>query len=213
MDLVTGDKETLEKYFLERFPDALIDEEAYHLLLLVISEKPGALIMSAGEEERKLVEDFSKEIGLEIKVIEGEEQSLLDRLFGRESMIHRDSIYLAQEAESFKSLEASEGDFNGFSDQAVGEFLGYPSDSIKFYMEDGIPGRKFDERLKDLIDRGVVSEDDLDYLNLVGYLPSPEKDGILKAIEVAKKREEMLQKLDSKLDTSIGKEYLKQIKA
>lgn len=213
MDLVVEERELLEEYFLKRFPDTLMGEEAYHLLLLVLFEKPGVLVMSADKEQRELLEDFCEDTGLEMKIVEDGQKSLLDRILGKNSSIYRDSIYVARDPERFKILEASNGIFTGFSSRAVGEFLGYPNEAIDFYEEDGVPGIKFENGMKELIDRGIFSEEEVEMLDFLAYLPPPEKEDIQEALKVAENMEQVLHKLDSKLDTSIGEKYLREIKA
>jgi len=213
VDLITEDTKIMEEYFLEKFPGTLMYEEDYHLLLLVIGEKEGVLIMSADKEQRKVIEEFCRELGLEMKVVEGEKRSLLDKILGRSSPMNRDSIYITRNSERFTILEDSKGMFTGFSSRAVGEFLGYPEKAINFYEENDVPGMEFEEGLKELTDKDIFSESELELLDLLDYVTSPEKESIQEALEVAKSREKALQRLDSELDTTIGEKYLREIKA
>ena len=213
MDLIIEDTKILEEYFLEKFPGTLMYEEDYHLLLLVLGEKEGVLIMSSDKEQRKLIEEFCRELDLEMKVVEGEKRSLLDKILGRSSPMNRDSIYINRNSERFTILEDSNGRFTGFSSRAVGEFLGYPEKAIDYYEENDVAGMQFEEGLQELIDKDIFSESEIELLDLLGYVTPPEKEAIQEALEVAKSRKKALQKLDSELDTTIGEKYLEEIKA
>lgn len=129
------DRDLLEEYFLERFPEKVMDEEVYHLLLLVMGLKPGVLVMSAGRPQIQLLEDFCEDLGLEMMVVQGGKRSFLDRLLRRDSRFRKDSIYIAKKEDRFEILEQSEGDFTCFSDEAVGRFLGYPDEALHFTLK------------------------------------------------------------------------------
>jgi len=211
VELAVEDEQVLEKYFLDRFSGRIMDEEAYHLLLLVMGLKPGVLVMSADNSQRKLLENFCKDSGLEMMVVEGEKRPLLDRLLSRDSRFRKDSIYLARKKERFSILKQSSGNFNGFSDEAVGRFLGYPDEALQFYSEEEIPGQTFQKFVERKMEEGEISEEDLGYLDLIGYLPKPEISGFREAVEEASKRERKLRELDEEMDCSIGDTYLQKI--
>lgn len=212
MGLTAEDKPVLEEYFLDRFPGNIMDEETYHLLLLVLGEKPGVLVMSAGNQEKKLLQDFCDDLGLEMNVKEGSRRSLIDRLLRRDTRFRKDSIFISRKEERFDILEESDGDFNGFSDSAMGEFLGYPEEATKFYEEHEIPGQVFEKEVEKFLDDGDLKQDQIDSLSLLGYLPSPEKGNIIQAVKEAERREEVLMMLDEDLETSIGSFYLEKMK-
>lgn len=207
------DKGLLEKYFLREFPGRIMDEEAYHVLLLAIGVKPGALVMSADKSQRELLEKFCRDLSLEMKVVEGEDRSLIDRFLGRDSIMFRDSIYIAREEERFDILERSDGNFNGFTEGAVGKFLGYPEQAIEFYRGEEIPAKRFEEFLSEEVENSrEIKEGELAYLKLLGYLPRPEIDNICRAIRQGKSREKKLLELDEELGSDIGHRYLEKIK-
>lgn len=212
MEMAIEDRDLLEEYFLERFPERITDEEAYHILLLVMGLKPGTLVMSADKSQRKLLEDFCKDSGLKIKLVEGGKRSLLDRLLGRDSRFRKDSIYLAREKERFSILEQSKGDFTGFTDEAVGRFLGYPESAVAFYSREEVPAKKFERFIQKKLDEDEITGEELGFLSLVGYLPNPEADGLEKALEEGRKRSRMLQSLDESLQVKVGKKYQEKIK-
>lgn len=194
--------QVMEEYFLERFPEELVLEEAYHLLLLVLGEKPGVLVMSVGSRQRSLLEEFAREFDLRLKVVKGSERSLLDKILGRDTRFERDSIFVTTDEDRFGILEDSDGDFNGFSDESVGKFLGYPSSAIDYYNRVDIPGLEFDN-LTDL-----ASEEEF-YLSFLGYIPDPKK--VQEAVEIGKTRADILRKLDGELDVEIGSFYIGEI--
>lgn len=207
------DESLLEKYFLRQFPGRIMDEEAYHLLLLVMGVKPGALVMSADKSQRKLLQKFCRESGLEMKVVEGEDRSFIDRLLGRDSMMYHDSIYIAREEERFEILEESEGNFNGFTEDAVGNFLGYPEKAVEFYRGEDIPAMRFEEFIDKEVEAGQnIKDEELAYLKLLGYLPRPEIDSIRRAIREGKNREMDLLELDEELGSDLGRRYLEKMK-
>lgn len=212
MEPITEDRQVLEEYFLERFPGRIMDEEAYHLLLVVLGEKPGALVMSAGNREKRLLQDFCNDLGLKMMVVDGDERSHLDKLLGRDTRFRKDSIFIAREKERFDILEESEGDFNGFSERAVGEFLGYPKEAIDFYGEEEVPAQAFEKQAEEFLDSGELNQDEIDLLDLMGYLPRPEKQSIIEAVREAEKREEKLLRIDEELGASIGSHYLEKMK-
>lgn len=64
------DIDLLEKYFLEVFPDRLVNEEAYHMLLLVLGERPGVLLMNVKRSDIKMIRDFCNEFDLNLRLLE-----------------------------------------------------------------------------------------------------------------------------------------------
>jgi hypothetical protein len=213
MELAVRDEGLLEKYFLREFPGRIMDEEAYHLLLLVMGVKPGALVMSADKPQRELLEKFCRDSGLEMKVVEGEDRSFIDRLLGRDSIMFRDSIYIAREEERFDILERSDGKFNGFTEDAVGKFLGYPDQAVEFYRGEDVPARRFEEFIgEDVEESQEITDEELEYLKLLGYLPRPEIDNIRRAISKGESREKKLLELDEELNSDLGHRYLEKMK-
>lgn len=202
------DADLIEKYFIEEFSDALIDEEAYHLLLLILGEKPGALLMGVKDSDTKIIKDFCNDFDLEMKAIAGEKRSILDRVLRRETVLTGPSIYIAENKDRFDLLKYSEETDERFSDKAIGKFLGYPEDALRYYENEEIPGKAFQEKA----DFSNFSDEDFAYLNLVEYVPKPEEEEISKAIEEGKSREKLLKRLDRELDIEIGSKYITEIK-
>mgnify|MGYP006287847105 CR=1 FL=1 len=200
------DPELLEEYFLERFPDELLIEEAYHLLLLVLGEKPGALLMSV-EANSEVVGDFCSDFDLEMKTVGEENRSFWDKIFRRKTFSSA-SIFVAEDEERFDMLERSDVAEDWFSDKSIGKFLGYPREAVKYYENEDIPGKAF----RNQADLNEFGDEDLEYLSFVEYVPPPDKEEISNAVETGKNREELLLSMDRDLDTTIGSEYLSEIK-
>ena len=108
-------------------------------------------------------------------------------------------------------LEDSYGNFYGCSDQAVGKFLGYPEESIEFYSEAEVPGEEYRKKLTELHERGEIDDEGLRYLQLVDYVPRPEKENILQAVEEGKRKEKALERFDEENSTRVAEMYLTEL--
>ena len=187
------------KEFLEqRLRERITVEEVLDILFLVLGEKPGALIMQADVKTRKVLEEFCTEFDVEMKVVEGQERSLLDRVLGRDTRFMKDSIFLARNQERFEILEESDGDFCGFSDRAVGEFLGYPESAVDYYENKtkGEPaGMEVEKKIEQMIQEDRIDDDAKKYLEMISYLPNPEEENIMDAVEEGKRRRNIVDKL------------------
>lgn len=197
---------TIEEFFREKLPNALKDGSSYPLLLIVLGEKPGALTMNVSDEQIEVLERSCEEFGLHLKVSEGR-VSKPDSPTGVKPSFEQRGGFVARNPDRFHILQASEGRFYSFSDRAVGKFLGFPESAIEFFNSCEQPGLRSRRRIEELKEKGMFN-DDTRYLNLTTYIPAPEKEAVEQAIETGKKRQEMLEKLDSELDTDIGRSYL-----
>ncbi|MFB6292615.1 MAG: hypothetical protein ABEI58_04455 [Candidatus Nanohaloarchaea archaeon] len=202
------DREKMEHYFLEEFPDTISLEEAYPLLLLVLDERPGALVMSAGRKKQKLLEKFAEDFQLAYRTYGEQDPGLLDRLLHRETPFSKPGAFLARDPERFDIIEEAEGGFYGTSDEAVGEFLGYPESAIEYYRREETLGSETLEKITGIMDNGDIAEEERRYLDLTTFIPEPDKNAVKSAIETGKRREALLKQLDRELDTSIGEKYL-----
>ena len=161
-----------------------------------------------GPTVKKLLE-FCERSELEVKVVEGSDRSLIDRILGRDNRFMKDSVYLAKNPDRFEILEESEGNFNGFSDKAIGKFLGYPEEAIEYYSKkkEGEPaGKEFKNKIQEMTQKGELTQEDIIRLNLISYIPPPKENNIEKTLKKARKREEKLKNFQ------IGKKILDQIK-
>ncbi len=196
----------MEKYFLEEFPYSLVNEEAYHILLLVLGERPGVLLMNVKRSDIKMIREFCDKFDLEIKVT-GDDISILDKLLGRVPAVDNTNIYLAKDEERFDLLKGSKEGYGRFADRSIGEFLGYPEDALDYYEYEEIPGKSFQEKA----DFTEFKDSDLEYLELVSYVPDPDPESVSRAIDLGKKREELLRSLDEELGTDVGGLYLSEL--
>ena len=212
MDLDPG---LVEDYFEHRLNDAVVVDEKLALLLLLIDERPGALIMNPDFKDRNILEDFCQEFELE-KLYTGGEKSrgLLDKILRRDTRLFKGGFFIAKEEERFEALKSTEGRFYGFSDEGVGSFLGYPEDDVEYFANNVTEGhieRPTNEKAEELVSEGVLKNSELKYLELVSYVPRPEKENILKAVELGKRREEKILAMDEELDIESGAEVLREI--
>ncbi|MFB6245319.1 MAG: hypothetical protein ABEJ03_03140, partial [Candidatus Nanohaloarchaea archaeon] len=171
----------LERWFGERLPEVLTDGSEYPLLLTVLGEKPAALTMNIDSEQEKVLEELCDEFDLSMKTGEGR-RSKPDRAVGENPVRDQKCAFIARDEERFDLLEASEGRFYGFSDRAVGKFLGFPEDAIEFFVQNEQPGmksRKFMEKMDD-VNRELV--------DLTTYIVPDSERAVRKAEEKGRKR-------------------------
>lgn len=151
-------------------------EEAVHVLMVSRGLKPGALVMGASAYTVLLLEGFAESRGLYVEVREDG--------FGR-------GLFLTSDSDRF-SLLGSGGEFYGGTDRSVGEFLGYDEDSIEYYvqaLEDGrLPPEEVERKVEEMIDSGSLEASDARFLSLVGYLPVPDEEDVLEAVETGRDR-------------------------
>lgn len=178
----------------------ITDEELFHLLMVALDRKPGGLVMDPDFETVERLEQSLDDLDIDCKTMGGSEMGLIDRLLGRRGRFDTKGFFFTRESSRFKRLEDSEGKFYGCSNEAVGEFLGYPVRSVSYYSKSGNIGmdtvKEIQERFDDL---------ELRYLALVGYIPSPEKDQVEKAVEKGREKSRVLDELEDK-GLSIGTE-------
>lgn len=194
-----ADKSDIEKYFLQILPEIFPSDECRGLLTLVAGERPGVLLMSVKEEDEELVKNFCEDFGLELKFM-GERNELLDP-----------GAFITSDPERFSMLEDSYGNFYGCSDEAVGKFLGYPEEAVRFYSQTEIPGEEYRKKVTDLHNNDVLDDEDLKYLQLIDYVPRPEKENILQAVKEGKRKEEALERFDEENSTRVAEMYLTEL--
>lgn len=191
-------EEKIKEYFRDRLPKHITQGEVQDILFLILNKKPGALVMDADMEAQKVLEELSDEFDLEIKIVEGSERSFLDRLLGRDTRFLKDSVFLAQESERFEILNESDGRFCGFTDRAVGEFLGYPESAVKYYVKktsEEPAGMKVSEKIDEMIEEGELDKNSKECLEMLSYLPKPEEENIRKAVKKGRDRKKIIEDL------------------
>lgn len=208
MDL---EKPLLEKYFAKKLPERITPNECFALLLVVISQKPGALVMSPDFRDRNLLRSFCEDFDLEYLEIESEERSLIDRFLRRDTRMLKGGFFVARDKESFEILKQSEGRFYGFSDKAVGKFLGFPEDDTDYFAErtkNEDIWKETEKVIEELIEEDKLKRSEKKYFELINYVPRPKKSNVLQAVEKGKQREKAVLEFDKEFETEIGKNYL-----
>ena len=207
-------KDRLEKFHEKVGQSTVIDEEVA-LYLLLIDERPGVLVMDPDLDDRKKLKNFCREYDLSYHYTGGEgERGLKDKILRTDSRLFKGGFFIAKDEKRFEMLKSSEGRFYGFSDEAVGKFLGYPEDDIKYFsgnVTDGHIENPTREKADELRSQGKIKEKDLKFLELVDYVPRPEEENILKAINTGKNRHEKIKKIDEKYEINTGEEILRKL--
>lgn len=212
--IMTYETGELEKYFMKYLPEKIGFEHAYDILMMLTGEKPGSLVMSPDMEQKKALEELCNELDLSYRVTGGRERSLLDKILRRDTRMFKDGFFIARDEKAVERLEQSEGRFYGFSDRGVGEFLGYPRESTIYYQESTDPATKAsEEKVQELKEDGTLTEEEIELLALISYVPRPEGTSVLRAVKIGEMREKKLKELDKDLETGIGQKYIEEMKA
>ncbi len=191
--------------WLEELDSSVDLEEKLALVFLLTDVKPGVVLM--GVSKGSNIYDFAEEFDLKVLHVDGEDRSLLNRLLGRDNRFQKDTVFLAEDGQRFEVLEDEEPGFAGFTDESVGEFLGYPESSLEYYGSVEAPGHDFREKIEDL----DFSEEQLKYLNLVFYVPAPEEEQVEEAIQEGKRRAEKLEDLSDETNVDLFDEYRERV--
>lgn len=168
------------------------------LLLMKKQEKPGVLIMSGDHRQKDKIKEICSEENWYWRVCGGsiEEKTFLDKTKRLTGLSSRDKfesagIFVCRDPERFKILESSSGGFYGFTDSAVGDFLGYEDDAVEFYgglEDDETAVTPYEDKVEDLLKSGDIEEDELKYLELVFYVPVPDREHVMEAVETGMQR-------------------------
>lgn len=193
------DTEKIEEWFNRKLPDILEDGSSYPIFLVAIGEKPGALTMNVDEDQEKALREICWDLDLEIKVSQGR-ISKPDVTVGERPEHDQRCAFIARNEERMEILEDSKGRFYGFSDGAVGKFLGFPESAIKFFEENEQPG---------MVSKKAVLDEDLqgkELLALTTFIPNPEN--LEEAVEIGRKRKKQLKEFDNRHDTDVGRKFI-----
>jgi hypothetical protein len=170
-----------KKDLLQEMPEVLNLGQSISMLLLLEDEKPGVLIMSADDTQRAFTEAFCDKFGCSRMETEG---------------IKNPGVFISKNSERFKILNQSSGGFYGAEESAVGKFLGYEKKAREYYEEMNEKGelarKEFEKKLKELEQNGEVPEGYENYLELIAYIPYPDKRHITQAIKEGEKRYQIL---------------------
>ncbi|MFB6203175.1 MAG: hypothetical protein ABEK01_01645 [Candidatus Nanohaloarchaea archaeon] len=193
------DPRLIESYFLYELPQKMDWERAYSLLLLVLGEKPGACILGVDEKQREALKRFCEDFDYSYAEHGGEDQGIVDRMLGREKFF-RPTAYIS-DGDRMEMLEGEE-----VSAETRGRFLGYPEDAVSYYTgSEEPPGMELREKLDGMEIGGE------EYLELVLYVPRPDREHIEAAIEKGREREELLEEMDRKLGIDVGSRYIEEL--
>lgn len=161
--------------------EGLAPDDRIALTLVLYGEKPGASVIT--DRPGKL-EYFCDITGLENKKISENE-------IGKEYLISCDE----DEVQQIESM---------------GDFLGYPESAVEFFNE--YKGNrlnwKYIQFLDDLLDEDKIDSEELQYLYLIHYIPELSEEGVKRAIELGKDREESIIEKDDNSGLEIGSEIL-----
>lgn len=191
--------EKLEEWFGEKLPELLEDSSEYPIFLVATRNKPGALTMNVTEEQARELQEMCRELDLSIRVAKGR-VSKPGVAVGERPEHDQRCAFIARDDERFKVLEESEGRFYGFSDRAVGEFLGFPESAIKFFEQNEQPGMESKKRILE------EKPEERELLALTTFIPSP--DALEEAIEIGRKRKMQLEEFDSENGSHLGEQFI-----
>ncbi|MFB6182434.1 MAG: hypothetical protein ABEI78_00060, partial [Candidatus Nanohaloarchaea archaeon] len=133
---IEGKIDLLEDYY-SNFRDRLEDGSSYPLVLLLLKQRPGAVVMHVEDKSEKILNEFAEEFKISTLKSEGRKS----KSKAEEKFYPNDkAIFLARNEKHFETLSQSETRFYGFSDKSVGEFLGFPEEAIQYFMKSESPG-------------------------------------------------------------------------
>lgn len=191
--------EKLEPY-IDYFVGELPSRESVDILLFLLGERPACLVMDPEREEKDTLIDLCREFGL----------SFLEEDSGV-STLSKSGFFIARDEERFRYLEDSDGRFYGFSDRDVGRFLGFPEDDVDFFAENAEAG-PVEPRTREVIDslvrRGEIDPGNAQLIQLASYVPKPEEENVLRAVERGKVYRDALIQFDERTGSGIGKRLL-----
>jgi len=165
--------------YLEYFEQNLPYRDAIDLMLVFLDERPACLVMDPEEEKLERIQDFCEKFGFHVKIRESKESSDLAKT----------GVFVSREGKRFELLEDSEGRFYGFSDRKVGEFLGFPEGDIDYFVENVTKGHveaRTREKARELTSEGLISREDVKFVELVTYVAKPSEKCVVQAVERGK---------------------------
>jgi hypothetical protein len=188
---------------MDFFLDNLSRRESVDLFLIVIGERPACLIMDPNETEKERLKDFCDDFDLHWR----EKQSKQD------STLSSSGFFISRDKRRFKHLKDSGGRFYGFSDVDVGRFLGFPEEDVEFFaenIEDGPLEVKTRKVVEDLVTRGKIPSEDARLVELASYVPKPDEENVIRALEKGRRYRNALLEFDESYNSSIGRKVLEE---
>ena len=172
-------------------------EQRVSLVLILIGERPGVSLKFMDSDKKKFIEKFIELTDFEVLEFET-------------GMHHK--YYIARDINRFQLLEKVEKDSPYHTAKSEGLFLGYPRSAVDFYRENRRKApRIFKGKVSDMLNKNLIDEDDLAYLDLVSYIPEASGNGILEAIDHAKIYEDEMEKFDEENNTDICEKMIQEV--
>lgn len=196
------DVEKVEDY-MDFFLDNLSRRESVDLFLIMMDERPACLIMDPDETEKERLKDICDDFDLHWRE-KGSEQ---------DSALSSSGFFISRDKKRFKHLKDSDGRFYGFSDVDVGRFLGFPAEDVEFFaenIEDGPLEVKTREVVDELVTRGKIPSEDGRLVELASYVPKPEEENVIRALEKGRRYRDALLEFDESYNSSIGRKVLEE---
>jgi hypothetical protein len=190
--------EEVEKHF-HFFLEELPYKDVLDLFLMFLGERPSSLIMNAESQEIQKLENFCGRFEIHYRIEAGK------------SAISQNAVFVTEEKARLENLEKVDGRFCGFTDEQVAEFLDYPEEDSEYFSENISSGQIEPEvrsKTREMIAENKLEQDALKYIELVGYVPKPEKDNIQEAVEKGKQYESAIRAFDEENNSDLGAELM-----
>lgn len=188
-----------KKFELAKDLESLLsDREMLDLLLVLTSSRPACLIMDPEDKELEVLENLCQDLELQMSIFEDNGSSMLGTR----------GIFIYRDEERIKLLEGSEGRFYGLDDRDVGEFLGFPEEDSKYFhnhIEEGAVEPETRATVDSMRKNGKLSSQDAKLVDIVSYVPKPDENGVLRALERSKNYLENIEEFDERNNTEIGR--------
>lgn len=189
--------ETVEDLLLEDAVPGFDIDKRVSLALITIGERPAVSVKFMDEEKKDIIEEFLDLTGFECLSFET-------------GMHHK--YYLAHDLDRFRTLEKVEEGSPYHTVKSEGLFLGYPRSAVEYFARNRREAsEKFRLKVKDMLDKNLISEDKLYRLDLVCYIPEVSAEAILEALDHGRVREEALKQYDEENDSCLGEGLLEEV--
>jgi hypothetical protein len=187
-------KQSIKK--IKEITEILSDRETLDLLMMLQSTRPGCLIMDPNESLENKLQKFCKQ-----------NDYPFEQKKDNTSKLGKKGFFITENRERLEIINRGTGRFYGASDKKVGKFLGFPKESISYFnqnIEQGPIEPQAREKRKQLVEQGVITEEEADLSKIVSYVPKPSEKSILKAVKRGKTHIRNLKTFDHNTDFRIG---------